>query len=43
VRLTGASPRAFLGEAEHQCACGHDHAASFAPLLRSRPSGTAPL
>jgi AraC-like DNA-binding protein len=37
ARLTGASPRAFLGEAEHTCACGHDHAASFMPLLRSRP------
>jgi AraC-like DNA-binding protein len=43
LRLTGTSPRAYLGEAEHQCACGHDHAASFAPLLRSRPSGTVPL
>jgi hypothetical protein len=43
LRLTGTSPRAFLGEAEHHCACGHDHAASFAPLLRSRPSGTVPL
>jgi AraC-like DNA-binding protein len=43
LRLTGASPRAFLGEAEHQCGCGHDHAASFAPLLRSRPAGTALL
>jgi AraC-like DNA-binding protein len=42
LRLTGASPRAFLGEAEHTCACGHDHAASFTPLLRSRPySGAA--
>jgi AraC-like DNA-binding protein len=37
LRLTGLSPRAFLGEAEQTCACGHDHAASFAPLLRSRP------
>jgi hypothetical protein len=43
LRLTGTSPRAFLGEAEHQCACGHDHAASFGSLLRSRPLGTAPL
>jgi hypothetical protein len=37
VRLTGVSPRAFLGETEHSCACGHDHAASSARLLRSRP------
>jgi AraC-like DNA-binding protein len=46
VRLTGVSPRAFLGEAEQQCGCGHDHAASFMPVLRSRPShraGSAPL
>jgi len=38
LRLTGASPRAFLGETEHTCACGHDHAASFTPLLRARPA-----
>jgi AraC-like DNA-binding protein len=37
LRLTGVSPRAFLGETEQTCACGHDHAASFTPLLRSRP------
>ena len=36
LRLTGASPRTFLGNAEHACACGHDHTASFAPLLRWR-------
>jgi AraC-like DNA-binding protein len=35
LRLTGATPRAFLGEAAEQCACGHDHAASFLPLLGS--------
>jgi AraC-like DNA-binding protein len=33
LRLTGLSPRAYLGEAEY---CGHDHAAAFMPLLRSR-------
>jgi AraC-like DNA-binding protein len=38
LRLTGASPGAFLGEAEDHCACGHDHAASFMPVLRARPS-----
>lgn len=37
LRLTGLSPRAFLGEAEDHCGCGHDHAAAFMPLLRSRP------
>jgi AraC-like DNA-binding protein len=37
VRLTGASPGAFLGEAEDHCGCGHDHAASFVPVLRARP------
>jgi AraC-like DNA-binding protein len=41
VRLTGVTPRTFLGETEHACACGHDHAASFAPLLRSRPGPRA--
>jgi AraC-like DNA-binding protein len=46
LRLTGVSPRTFVGETEHTCACGHDHAASFAPLLRSRPwphGGSTPL
>jgi AraC-like DNA-binding protein len=37
LRLTGASPGAFLGEAEDHCGCGHDHAASFVPVLRARP------
>jgi AraC-like DNA-binding protein len=36
VRLTGLTPRAFLGETERHCGCGHDHSASFVPLLRSR-------
>jgi AraC-like DNA-binding protein len=38
LRLTGASPGALLGEAEEHCGCGHDHAASFMPVLRARPS-----
>jgi AraC-like DNA-binding protein len=33
LRLTGQTPRAFLTRAEQQCACGHDHAASYAPQL----------
>jgi len=36
VRLTGASPGALLGEAHEHCGCGHDHAASFMPVLRAR-------
>jgi AraC-like DNA-binding protein len=36
LRLTGVSPRQFLGESEHQCGCGHDHAASYVPLLSPR-------
>jgi AraC-like DNA-binding protein len=37
VRLEGRSPRAFLSESEQRCGCGHDHAASYAPLLRHLP------
>ena len=37
LRLTGASPGALLGEAQDHCGCGHDHAASFVPVLRARP------
>jgi len=33
VRLTGAPPRAFLAETADTCACGHDHAASYQPML----------
>jgi AraC-like DNA-binding protein len=36
LRLTGVSPGAFLGEAHEHCGCGHDHAASFLPVLRAR-------
>jgi AraC-like DNA-binding protein len=32
-RLTGSSVRAFLAETAEQCACGHDHAASYTALL----------
>jgi AraC-like DNA-binding protein len=38
LRLTGASPGALLGEAEDHCGCGHDHAASFVPVLQARSS-----
>ena len=37
ARLEGRSPRAFLSESEQRCGCGHDHSASYAPLLRRRP------
>lgn len=36
VRLTGVTPRLFLGEVERSCGCGHDHEVSFAPLLGPR-------
>jgi len=35
TRLTGVSPRVFLAETQQTCACGHDHSASFAPVLRA--------
>jgi AraC-like DNA-binding protein len=35
VRLTGLSPRVFLAQTQLACSCGHDHSASFAPLLRA--------
>jgi AraC-like DNA-binding protein len=34
VRLTGISPRVFIAETQRACACGHEHSASFAPVLR---------
>jgi AraC-like DNA-binding protein len=34
VRLTGVSPRVFVTETHQVCVCGHDHSASFAPVLR---------
>ncbi|MEU6247827.1 DUF6597 domain-containing transcriptional factor [Glycomyces sp. NPDC047010] len=37
VRLTGVPPRVFLAQTRLTCAEGHDHAASFAPLLRAEP------
>jgi AraC-like DNA-binding protein len=32
-RLAGVSPRVFLDQVQRSCGCGHDHEASFAPLL----------
>jgi AraC-like DNA-binding protein len=42
VRLTGVSPRVFLAETQQACACGHDHSASFAPVLRAMKFPTSP-
>ena len=36
MRLAGMSPRELLRESARQCAPTHDHAVSFAPLLRAR-------
>ncbi|WP_216094420.1 DUF6597 domain-containing transcriptional factor [Jiangella alba] len=36
VRLTGATPRTFLRDTQEACGCGHDHAASYTPLLAGR-------
>jgi hypothetical protein len=36
LRLTGLPPRAFLGDIAGRCACGHDHSASYTPILRAR-------
>jgi AraC-like DNA-binding protein len=39
LRLAGLPPGALLLEAEEHCAPGHDHTASYGPLLRARPTG----
>jgi AraC-like DNA-binding protein len=39
ARLTGVPPRAFLAETYRTCANGHDHSASFGPVLRAEPEG----
>ena len=36
ARLEGRPPRSFLPELERRCGCGHDHSASYGPLLRGR-------
>jgi AraC-like DNA-binding protein len=40
--LTGVTPGTFLHQTELSCGCGQDHAASFVPLLRSRPLPASP-
>lgn len=34
LRLSGETPRSLLRQMEHHCSHGHDHAASYRPLLR---------
>ncbi|WP_148256642.1 DUF6597 domain-containing transcriptional factor [Kribbella flavida] len=36
LRLTGLTPRQLLGGSLDRCACGHDHSASYRPLLATR-------
>jgi AraC-like DNA-binding protein len=33
ARLSGRSPRVLLAESEQRCSCGHDHGASYGPLV----------
>ena len=40
-RLAGVSPAEYLADTQEVCACGHDHSASYGPLLEARP-GPAP-
>jgi AraC-like DNA-binding protein len=40
VRLTGTTPRAFVAETTDTCACGHDHAASYRPMLAASSKNT---
>ncbi|TDU91761.1 AraC-like DNA-binding protein [Kribbella voronezhensis] len=37
LRLTGLTPREFLGANADRCACDHDHSASYRTYLASRP------
>jgi AraC-like DNA-binding protein len=41
LRLTGLTPRQLLGGSVDQCACGHEHSASYRPFLATR--GRPPL
>jgi AraC-like DNA-binding protein len=34
-RLLGVTPGEFLAQSGGACSCGHDHAASYAPMLRA--------
>jgi AraC-like DNA-binding protein len=39
ARLQGGSPRALLLESAQRCNCGHDHSASYAPLISAVATG----
>jgi AraC-like DNA-binding protein len=39
VRLQGDSPHALLRESQARCTCGHDHSASYAPLISAVATG----
>jgi AraC-like DNA-binding protein len=41
LRLTGLTPREFLGGSVDRCTCGHEHSASYKPFLATR--GRPPL
>jgi AraC-like DNA-binding protein len=36
LRLTGLPPSTYFGAVESTCSCGHDHAASYTPILATR-------
>jgi AraC-like DNA-binding protein len=36
LRLTGLTPREFLGSNAERCACDHDHSGSYRPILATR-------
>ncbi|MER6793209.1 helix-turn-helix domain-containing protein [Amycolatopsis mediterranei] len=42
LRLTGLTPRALLGGSVEECACGHDHSASYLPFLRDSFKNSPP-
>jgi AraC-like DNA-binding protein len=41
LRLSGVQTRTYLGAVESSCGCGHDHSASYTPILQSRSARTA--
>lgn len=41
TRLTGVSPRVFIAETRQACARGHDHSASFTPMLLAEAESRA--
>ena len=41
LRLAGCTPADFIAQTMRVCSCGHDHAASFRPLLSARRPAAA--